>query len=380
MQIVYFLGAGASANAIPTINGIRTRINDLQVYLSNYLKENLNEAAFNELNVILKDNQNILFKIIEELKWLYVQTKHHQTVDTFAKKLFLQESNDLKKLKRALITYFYFEQSMKFEWAENKISEFNGYENLLDLRYDSLLANIIHRKNGKLEFEDNLNIITWNYDLQIDIALKNYFNLPLNEIKDSLRIHPNRNSFELPIGELIIKEKFQVIKLNGNAFLDYGLQNGSVETIYDKSRNELDPQAIIAMYLDELRNEFGKELKLKDSAAFKYFNFAWESHENYGSNYIGRNNVIESAKKIIDTADVLIVIGYSFPSFNFDIDKYLFTNISLKELIIQDENPDYIKERMKPLFKQMYSPNHKDNPTFNYTPIHISQYFPIYKY
>lgn len=380
MQIVYYLGAGASANAIPTINGIRNRINDLQVYLSKYLKENLNTSTFKELNTTLKENQNLLFTIIQELKWLYEQTEHHQTVDTFAKKLFLQESNDLKKLKRALITYFYFEQSIKYNWTNIKIPGFNGYENLLDLRYDSLLANIIHRNNGKLEFEDNINIITWNYDLQIDIAIKNYFDISINEIKQSLGIHPNRNSYNLPNGDLIQKEKFHVIKLNGNAFLDNGLQNSSISTIYDKSINEKDTERIIALYLNELRKEFGEDLKLTNSAAFKYFNFAWESHDNFGSSYIGRGNVIASAKKIIDSADVLIVIGYSFPSFNFEIDKFLLNNVRLKQLIIQDENPDNIKERMTPLLKQLKLPNHNDNPNLTYTPVRISQYFPILKY
>lgn len=380
MNIVYYLGAGASANAIPTINGIRTRLKDLTVFLSKYLKENLNETGFNELNINLKNNQSVLIKIIDELDWLYVQTQFHQTVDTFAKKLFLQESNELKKLKRSLITYFYFEQSLKFEWADFKINDFNGYENTLDLRYDSLFANIITRKNNSLEVEEKLNIVTWNYDLQIEMALKNYFNSPFNELKENLRIHPNRTSYDLTSGDIYVQEKFQVIKLNGNAFLDSGLSFGYKSTVYDKIKNELNAEEIISLYIDEIKKEFSDDLNLVNSSAFKYFNFAWETNENFATNYIGRSNVIESAKKILDDADILIVIGYSFPTFNFEIDKIILSNCQLKELIIQDTNPDNIKERMKPLLKQLKLPNHNDNPQLKYSPIEISQYFPIYKY
>jgi hypothetical protein len=380
MNIVYYLGAGASANAIPTINGIRTRLKDLIVFLSKYLKENLNETGFNELNFNLKNNQTILIKIIDELDWLYVQTQFHQTVDTFAKKLFLQESNELKKLKRSLITYFYFEQSLKFEWTDFKINDFNGYENTLDLRYDSLFANIITRKNNSLEVEEKLNIVTWNYDLQIEMALKNYFNLPINELKKNLRIHPNRISYDLTSGDIRVQDKFQVFKLNGNAFLDSGLSLGYQSTVYDKIKTELNAEEIISLYIDEIKTEFSDDLNLTNSAAFKYFNFAWETNENFGTNYNGRSNVIESAKKILGDADILIVIGYSFPTFNFEIDKKILSNCQLKELIIQDTNPDNIKERMKPLLKQLNPPNHNNNPQLKYSPIEISQYFPIYKY
>ncbi len=380
MNIVYYLGAGASANAIPTINGMRERLFDLTSFLSKYLKDNLNEAAFSALSIELQNSQLILQEIINELEWLFNETVNHQTVDTFAKKLFLQESNDLKKMKRALITYFYFEQSLPFNAVAKNINGFKGYENMCDLRYDSLFANIIHRKNGKLIIDDNINIITWNYDLQIELALKNYFNISINKIKSDLRIHPNKNSYDLPTGEIVIPNNFQVIKLNGNAFLDYSLQNSTDLTAYDRSWNEENKEVIISNYLIELENEFTKDLKLTDSAAFKYFSFAWESNENFGSSYIGKKNVIDSARKIISGADVLIVIGYSFPYFNFEIDKMLFEEITLQQLIIQDENPDSIKERMNPILKQLNQPNHKDNPPLKYTSFNISPYFPIYKY
>jgi hypothetical protein len=181
MNIVYYLGAGASANSIPTINGIRDRVLDLAKFLTKYLEKNLNEAGFAALDNGIKTNQIALELIIEELHWLYVNSEYHQTIDTLAKKLFLQESNELKKLKRALITYFYFEQTMKFNFCNEKINDFNGYSNLLDKRYDSLFANIIQRKNGKLEIQNNIKIISWNYDLQIELAMINYYDSCIND-------------------------------------------------------------------------------------------------------------------------------------------------------------------------------------------------------
>jgi hypothetical protein len=369
MNIVYLLGAGASANAIPIQNNIRVRINDLIYFLLEFDKKNSNN--------INSENRIILNKVKKELEWLLSETKNHQTIDTFAKKLFLKKnSSDILKLKRALINYFYFEQFVKFPPTENNQKQNPQYIES-DLRYDSLFANIIQRNENNLSIEDNISIVTWNYDLQIELALKNYFELPLNDIKNNLSIHPNQKSYNLQIGDIVVDNKFKVFKLNGNAFFDSGLERGSKMTMYDHSINEHTLEKKIEIFLNEMKNVFGTEYKLKNHPAFKLYNFSWESYENSDSCYIGKNNVVESAKKVFDSCDILIIIGYSFPYFNSEIDKYLIGDIKIKELIIQDENPENIKQRLKQIFKQLNPPFHNQNPELKYTPYNISQYFPL---
>ena len=49
--------------------------------------------------------------------------------------------------------------------------------------------------------------------------------------------------------------------------------------------------------------------------------------------------------------NVLIVVGYSFPYFNSEIDKKLFAQCLPKEIIIQDLEPEHIKERLSMLLE-----------------------------
>lgn len=377
MKIVYYFGAGASANAIPTVDKLRNRMVELSEFLTNFTPHH---SVKDELKLKSNLNLKILNKIIEELKWLHKETKYHQTIDTFAKKLFLHESQDLKKLKRCLITYFFFEQSLFFSATTVQDEKIFSKSNLLDLRYDSLFANLIHRSQGKLSVDESVNIITWNYDLQIEMALKSYFSIPFNQLKEELNIHPNKNSYDNPKEEILVVDKFNVLKLNGNAFLDYGLQNGEDATIYDKCWSSNDSETIIKYYLDEMQKEFTDDMVLSNSAAFKYFNFAWENHDNFGSSFVGRNKIIDNAVDVIKNADVLIVVGYSFPTFNFEIDKKILSKANLKELIIQDEYPNAILERMKPLLKQLNPPHHSSNTPIKFTPMEKSNFFPIYKF
>jgi hypothetical protein len=191
-------------------------------------------------------------------------------------------------------------------------------------------------------------------------------------------IHPNRNSFDLLSGNITNSEQFQVIKLNGNAFLDVGLKTGVRISMFDLALKEKNEDKLISIFLEQIKSEFGDELKLNNSAAFKYFNFAWEFNGGFSPSYDGRNNIIETAKSVIETADVLIVVGYSFPTFNTEIDKLVLSKANLKEIIIQDINPALIQERLTPFLTQLSMSNHKDNPKPIMKHSMVSLYFPIY--
>jgi len=227
-QITYFFGAGASYHAIPTIDGIYNRIKNLIQYLTGKKEDAENENLNLFLNQSIKNNKQILENIIGELEWLHSEAEQHQTVDTLAKRYYVQrEDESLCRLKRALMIYFFFEQNIVFpNYSEKK----NEHEELLDKRYDNLVASIAERGETGIKLKDHIKIITWNYDLQIDLALRNYFNgksQSINKIKNELNIHPNKNSYDLPNGEFINRNSFAALKLNGNAFLDNSFKNNS---------------------------------------------------------------------------------------------------------------------------------------------------------
>jgi hypothetical protein len=357
-QITYFFGAGASCHAIPTVDGLSSRINNLIKYLSQIKGkiEGGNPKSFlSELTI--KNNQTLI-DIIQELNWLINESEEHQTVDTLAKKFYVQSDyKSLCKLKRALIIYFFFEQNIKFS---NYSEEKNKHELLLDKRYDNLIANIAERKNAGVELKGHIKFITWNYDLQIDLALRNYFTgKTINRIKNENHIHPNNKSFDLENGQLIDINKFAVVKLNGNAFLDNGFDDGNHNgvTINDFrfSNNDSKNTDILGEFLLEYSTIFSNGLS-GSHPVYKYFNFAWEKEDKYR----GHKNVVSEAINIMNNTKVLIIVGYSFPFFNSEIDKQLFANCNPNEVIIQDLEPEKIKERVLQLLSENKVPFDKN--------------------
>jgi hypothetical protein len=365
-QITYIFGAGASANAIPPVNNIEYRIKDLIKHLTL-----LNEKYKTQIDSI---NITAVKFIISDLEWLLTESENHQTFDTLAKKYYIQGKNyKLNRLKRALISYFYFEQNIKFKTYEDDKSEYNL---LLDKRYDNLIASIAYRTNEGIKLRGHIKFITWNYDLQIDYALKNYFDgdhLFLKKIKNDQNIHPNHNSYELASGDLFNINSFAVIKLNGNAFVDSDFSNSASDnyTINDFRfrKDDLTEDEIVKEYSDLYNNLFPNG-NITEQGFFKYFNFAWENDIKYN----GHKNVQKEAVRIIADTKILIIVGYSFPYFNSEIDKIVFQNLDPEQIIIQDHSPNDIKYRLQSLMKNIGIDLDDKIFTFstpgNYFPIH----------
>lgn len=384
-QIVYFLGAGASAQAIPVIDGLRPRIYDLIKFLESYQVHHLNEDAIKHFPDLLKNNQDLLNHVIDELEWLYEDSEYHQTIDTFAKKLYLQDSALLFKLKRALITYFYFEQSIPFYASElNPDSESHSgtYDTILDKRYDNLIASLAFKENGQIKLKGHIKIVTWNYDLQIELALKNYIDDSINNLKEKFNIHPSAKSYvNLIVEDDQSNNNFAVYKLNGNAFLDPFLEEGlgSRKTPHDSTHLETGNLILIGNYLDTYKKVFPDYKNyIGNTGVTKIFNFAWESDGITSLKYPGHKSVLEGAKSAFRNANILIIIGYSFPFFNLEIDKQLFENCWPSQIIIQDFNPEIILERIYALVPKFKGPFSKDNPEIEITFMQPDKYFPIH--
>ena len=372
-QITYFFGAGASYNAIPTIDGLSDRINCLIAFL-NKIKDNADAEQLSTdvyLNIISK--KETLAEIINELEWLIQESEFHQTVDTLAKKLHLQgDKESLCRLKRALIIYFFFEQNIKFDKNPD-----NPHNLLLDKRYDNLIASIAYSNKNGINFKEHVKIITWNYDLQIDLAIKNYFDghlRTLNWIKNKKQIHPNKNLFKPNTDSLVDYTKFAVLKLNGNAFLDNYFNNNQQDekTVNDCrfGKTKITDLEIFVKFLEEYDNVFSKYIKEKHQV-YKFFNFAWETKEE---KTVDHEKLIEAAAKIMEDTDILIIVGYSFPYFNSEIDKRLFANCNPKEIIIQDLEPEQIKDRVSLLLSKYTKDDLKNKIKFQ----NLSKYFPIH--
>lgn len=345
-NITYLLGAGASANTIPVVNNLTYRFDEIIGFLNGY--EHLNELAYERLPLMVKEHREKIQEIIEDINWLKEEAGHHQTIDTLAKKFYLIKGNELKRLKKTLIAYFSLEQLLSIPSTPNENYKFKKGK---ELRYDSFFAAILNgRSDSHLSVTPNVKILTWNYDQQIELALKTYVQKEVNFIKEAYQIFPNEKTFNLQQPVNFDPLAFAVVKLNGNALWHNPTVTGSGNSpsVFDKYDAGIDEDTLLGYILEEYdlisRMKSGKSL----NESLMEFNFSWESDQAFTDKYAGYDRNREIAIKIAEKTEYLVVIGYSFPVFNRQTDKFLIDSMkSVRKVYIQDPNAEAIKSTME---------------------------------
>ena len=134
-----------------------------------------------------------------------------------------------------------------------------------------------------------------------------------------------------------------IIKLNGNAYLDHGLGEGINKiTMYDIKPKFEELDELLDIFFTKYSKVFPNNSSYHNS--LKYFNYAWEADSGGGYKTIKRT--IEEAKKLMTHAKTLIIVGYSFPYVNREIDKYILSGCSPRKIVIQDLEPNIILGRL----------------------------------
>lgn len=360
-NITYLLGAGASANALPIINNLNARLSQFLYFLGGIT----NTLELNSERVTI---QNKIKDYYSLLKWLRDESKFHQSIDTFAKKLFLTDKLAFIKLKKALIFYFILEQCVKLDelkyYDSDKIpkefkneSLINVNEEQLDKRYDNLIASLLNKNGEGIEINPRIKILTWNYDMQIELAFKRYFQTNIEGVKGTVNIFPSKLWNMKETNGLITEDKFTLIKLNGEAYISEDLNYfpESKDSIIDKIQfgkgNFFENVGFIVENMNAIeKNKTSFILNLDN------FTFAWE--ENKPNGY---NKAFKYVQSISEKTNILIVIGYSFPYFNSEIDKKILENMKPQEIIIQDFDSETIEERIKELSPKFSGPFTSEN-------------------
>jgi len=324
-RITYLIGAGASCKSQPLVSNMKERMHLLlQMLTSTSICNNL-------FDVELQRKTNKLFS---KYKSIIYESFNHYTPDTYAKKLWLNKKYDtLAVFKEFLNLYFIFEQQfmlgstakinlnssnmgdeiyktafkidtnstfMDINWNNNRSNEkyeinkalfFKSLFTNIDYRYDVFYATLLEARTGdKLTLPPNVNILSWNYDNQLELAYNAYENLDVRNIDNYLNINPSEYN----------QNKSHIIKLNGSCNRTYSDENEEV--------HELTFLKAIKLLLDN------KEIHNK-------IYFAWE------------NPSFERPKgtilNILKNTDELVIIGYSFPNFNREVDSEIFNNLKL---------------------------------------------------
>ena len=88
--------------------------------------------------------------------------------------------------------------------------------NRIDYRYDSFFATLLEGISSNLNLPSNINVVSWNYDNQMELAYSEYLieRKTLFPIQAFLNIYPSAHKFD--------RDKSAIIKLNGTAtYLDH---------------------------------------------------------------------------------------------------------------------------------------------------------------
>ena len=99
----YLLGAGASADCIPVVDGMAKDMPKLIEQLAGYYPKKI-IAIGNPEAKIEADKFEIIKKIIQQLQ---SSCDSHFSIDTYAKKLYLTDTGRFKRLKLDLSVYFH---------------------------------------------------------------------------------------------------------------------------------------------------------------------------------------------------------------------------------------------------------------------------------
>lgn len=323
-NVTYLIGAGASAGkrgengyileGLPCVNEISSCLWDI----CNLIDKTTipNDLAWKNSQIGLdsiEDWESARKNLLRRLQSLRIQCERHTTIDTYAKKLILKNQQvAFKELEQLLALFFIYLQMQNFP----------------DSRYDTFFANIL---DTNLHFPSNIRVISWNYDSQFELAYSGY------EEHGELLIGSKNSKLE---------RDYEIIKINGTATFD---NQTSLITLRKEIWNK------IWTIKDEPNRS---EQKQRDQTWVLYFVFLYQLYvvgkkDNTHLSFAFDSNepsekILNSIGKIICSTDALVVIGYTFPFFNREIDRKILQGLKPNaKIYIQDLNPKSVRQSLE---------------------------------
>lgn len=315
-KTIYYLGAGASfgkrdesnkiQEGLPLVSEIPSQFDEFREFIyKTDIPEDDVYTFHGYINVRGKDLANEKQFMLNAMDELRDKIQEHATIDTYARKLYLiGDKWTLDKLKCILSLFFIWEQ----------------LEHKPDNRYDTFLANVLAAKT--LTLPKDISILSWNYDSQIEIAYRSY------RTNTGLEIYEKNIQGQWPQ----LTSNGRIIKINGSATL----ADGSVlQEILNNKEIPVAAQLIhYYSYAMSDTSQLGIQFKT-------HLSFAWEDSMN-------QQNLIDTINATVSDTQYVVVVGYSFPYFNREIDRQIFKVMPhLKKVYIQDKNPNAVMQSIE---------------------------------
>jgi hypothetical protein len=332
-ELTYLIGAGASANAIPTIKEFKKGLIEFKESIQKYLPTD-EQTHLTESD---KEFLQLGIPFTKDIEWLINGCEEHASIDTFARKLYLsKKSNDYSKLKFLLSEFLLFRHIT------------HG----IDKRYDTFFATILDLGISKeLILPNDIKIITWNYDRQFEFSIAQFLDEPDSNLVDNFA-----NVFPRGGPKSANYETFCIVKLNGSYGIFYRENKGGVKSIqmdYKLFKNNADQDSLKSVVNNTL-NRYQEQIletqfiPITNSTKYPIISYSWENDNVF-------TDIRKYAIHTTITTKVLVIIGYSFPTFNRSFDKLFLKNMeSLEKVYIQSPKESIlgVEQRFRSLCKK----------------------------
>lgn len=304
----YYIGAGASANALPVVKDTPASMRKLA--------ESVEEEVKKRGDDFDSDTKKRAKSLVEELRCLSEQARKSSSLDTLARKYHLRAASGdpngrqkLEKLKKTLSEFLLLEQSRQ----------------PVDPRYGDFFAYMAdwddHQR--RLAMPTDVRVISWNYDMQFERGYSEFLPKPEKpDAMDALQVFPGVSE------ESHCRNLFSIFKLNGTASMEVNRAD-VLTTAYDLFVDD--------DFVGTLERVIGSDRQVDAREQLSpYLKFAWEDDDR-------RRQVLDR----IVPVKMLVVIGYSFPLFNRDVDREVLKRLSPQDLYVQaGDDGAAVKERI----------------------------------
>jgi len=304
-KITYWFGAGASYQSVPLQKELSIEMRNFSTQIEEHIKFLKNDYPNREYVETLEHFNSKFRELIENSKAL-------GTVDTLARKYWLtRKDRDLNFLRLCVDVFItWWQHANKLAYAKDeKYSE-------LDSRYIGLLSVLMDRNSqGFAALEDDVNFLSYNYDLQLETALCDMLSL---YIEDSHKYENLLSNYDFTRSQGFSKKR--IVHLNGHSSFQFD-QVGRTFPLFQN--DQLKDSTMFYARLAQLMDKQSGHSKVANDILY-----AWEMDQGK----------MERVKELISKTDYLVIIGYSFPSFNRKIDRQILSLINENCKVIYQDN------------------------------------------